>query len=365
MSDLYIGFMSGTSLDGLDASLIRTDGINEFESIDNLHFPYPVEFKAKMRELLSNIGPFGTLEKQLTEFHIDATHQLLQQAKLTPKDIKAIGFHGQTIFHKPEDGITLQIGNPYLLAENTSIDVIYDFRRRDVALGGQGAPLVPIFHKLLMQNQDYPVAVINIGGVANITYIDENNLEAFDTGPGGALIDDSMLKYYKQNFDKDGKIAAKGTVDHSIVQHTLTHKYFSAPYPKSLDRNEFSYLNELLVKHKPADIIATLTYITSTSIAHALNQLPKHPKKVFLCGGGSHNLQLVSWLEEILMKQSVKCQIANISDINQLDSDYIESQAFAYLAARFFQNLPSAFPSTTNADKANLCGCLVRASLVS
>lgn len=362
MSELYIGFMSGTSLDGLDASLIRTNGVDEFEAIENLHIPYPTNFRENTRELFLNMGPFLDIEKELTEFHIEATHKLLQKAKLAAKDIKALGFHGQTIFHKPSEGVTLQIGNPHLLAQKTSIDVIHDFRRRDVSLGGQGAPLVPIFHKLLMQGQNLPVAVVNIGGVANITYIDEDDLIAFDTGPGSALIDDAMLKYFSQPFDKNGKVSASGTVDISIVDQVLAGEYFKAPYPKSLDRNEFSFLEPMLSKYLPADIIATLTYITAAAIVNAVRKLPEIPKKLFLCGGGSKNTQMSLWIEEILCKHGLKCEVANISSVDNLDPDYIESQAFAYLAARFYQNLPSAFPTTTNAVKSNICGCQVKAN---
>ena len=359
MSELYIGFMSGTSLDGVDASLVRTDGIDEFEPIENIHIHYPVDFRSKMRELVFSMGAFLDLEKQLTEFHIEATQQLLQKAKLTAKDIKALGFHGQTLFHKPEDGLTLQVGNPHWLAQKTGIDVVHDFRRRDVALGGQGAPLVPIFHELLVHKQNLPVAVVNIGGVANITYIDGDNLIAFDTGPGSALIDDAMTEYFAKPYDYNGEIAATGNVDKMVVNKVLLGEYFNSPYPKSLDRNAFRFLEDVLSKHSPEDIIATLTYMSSAFIVGALSVLPEIPKKLFLCGGGGNNTQMVTWIAEILSKENKKCVIENISAINVLDPDYIESQAFAYLTARFFQNLPSAFPTTTNAFKANICGCLV------
>tara|TARA_B110000503_G_C7146430_1_gene413206 strand:- start:1020 stop:1805 length:786 start_codon:yes stop_codon:yes gene_type:complete len=256
--------------------------------------------------------------------------------------------------------LTLQIGNPHLLAQKTNIDVVHDFRRRDISLGGQGAPLVPIFHKLLVRDQKLPVSVVNIGGVANITYVDEDRLIAFDTGAGGALIDDAMIEYFGKPFDNEGELAASGNVDILIVKKIMSMEYFNAPYPKSLDRNAFIFLKDMLLTHSPVDMIATLTYITSVSIAGALLSLPKIPKNLFLCGGGRKNTQMIMWIKEILVKENKNCKIEDISIINNHDPDYIESQAFAYLSARFFCNLPSAFTTTTNTSKDNICGCLVQ-----
>lgn len=360
MSEFYIGFMSGTSFDGIDASLVRTDGNNDFEAITDVHISYPPEFRASLLEPFVGMVSFLGLEKQLTNFHVDATNKLLHQANLTPGDIKALGFHGQTIFHNPDSSLTWQIGNPHLLAQKTSIDVIHDFRRRDIALGGHGAPLVPIFHKFLMQKQEKPVVVVNIGGVANLTYISEEDLIAFDTGPGNALIDDAMMKYFGRTYDDSGKIASQGLVDDSIVNKILTGEYFNLKYPKSLDRNTFNFLEDFLADHAPADIVATLTYISSAAIAHSVVMLPNIPKKVFICGGGVKNTQMLLWIKKILTSKRVLCSIENISNIDGFDPDYIESQAFAYLSARFFRELPSAFPSTTGARKQNICGCLVK-----
>lgn len=352
--------MSGTSCDGVDASLIRTDGNNDFESIANVHIPYPPEFRASLQELFVHMIPFLDLEKQLTEFHVVATNKLLQQANLTPKHIKALGFHGQSIFHKPDSGLTWQIGNPHLLAQKTNIDVVHDFRRRDLALGGQGAPLVPIFHKLLMQKQEKPAVVVNIGGVANLTYISEEDLIAFDTGPGNALIDDAMVEYFGYTYDNSGKVASQGIVDDAVVNKVLAGEYFSLKYPKSLDRNTFKFLEDFLADHTPADIVATLTYISSAAIAHAIVMLPDIPEKIFICGGGVKNTQMLLWIKKILTSKGILCSVESISNVDGFDPDYIESQAFAYFSARFFKELPSAFPSTTGATKQNICGCLVK-----
>ena len=359
MSELYIGFMSGTSLDGVDASLVRTDGVLDFEILGNMHLTYPEEFREQIKELFLHSGSFLEIEKQLTEFHIELTFKLLKQAGLVARDIKALGFHGQSILHKPEVGCTWQIGNPHLLAQKTGINVVHDFRRRDLALGGQGAPLVPIFHKLLMHDQEYPAIVVNIGGVSNLTYISKKELIAFDTGLGNALIDDSMVKYFGLPFDNNGQVASEGRVDELIINKVLASEYFNRPYPKSLDRNAYKFLADLLADHSPVDIVSTLTYVTSATIAHSIAKLPEIPKKLFICGGGVRNRQMMLWLEEILLNQGISCGVENIAKISKLDPDYIEAQAFAYLAARFFKKLPSTFPTTTGATVPSVCGCLV------
>ncbi|MDC0865280.1 anhydro-N-acetylmuramic acid kinase [Rickettsiaceae bacterium] len=360
MSKLYIGFMSGTSLDGVDASLVKTDGDLKFEALGNTHIAYPKNIKLQIKDLTRNMDALPILEKEITHYHIKAAQNLLEQKNLSSKDICALGFHGQTIMHKPEIGYTMQIGNPHMLAKNVNIDVVHDFRRSDLALWGQGAPLVPIFHKYLMQNQVQPAVVLNIGGVANLTYIDKKTLIAFDTGTGNALIDDAMRQYFNHEFDKNGKIASIGNVDHEIVNRAMSDEYFSQKYPKSLDRDHFKFLTKLLSNHTPEDIISTLTYITSATIAHGISNLPKTPEVITLCGGGAKNIQMISWLKSILLSKNIKCKIEDISVIDNHDPDYIESQAFAYLAARFCNNLPSAFPNTTGARKANICGCLVK-----
>ena len=366
MSKLYIGLMSGTSLDGVDASLVRTNGINDFSAVEDVHIQYPADLRNEISALFydmgSGIAGLLDIEKRLTEFHIIATEKLLEKAKMGYEEIAALGFHGQTIFHNPDERLTMQIGNPHLLAQKTGIDVVHDFRRRDVALGGQGAPLIPIFHKLLARNFDNPVVMVNIGGVANLTYIDENSLIAFDTGPGNALIDDICKEYFDSNYDDGGEIAAEGNIDYEIVGQVLKGEYMNLPYPKSLDRNDFKFLEEVLAKHDPSDMLATLTYITSATIAHSIKMLPKTPLHLFICGGGGKNKQMIEWLNQILIADNMHCHPKDIHAIDSTNSDYVESQGFAYLAARFLQNLPSAFPSTTNASEENICGCFVGAS---
>ena len=247
-----------------------------------------------------------------------------------------------------------------MLAAATNIDVVHDFRRRDVALGGQGAPLIPIFHKMLVKNQDMPCMIVNIGGVANLTYVAEEELVAFDTGPGNALIDDMMMQLYGKAFDDEGTIAASGKVDELIISRVLAEEYYNQTYPKSLDRNSFMFLAKEMEGKKPEDIIATLTYLTSAAIVHSISLLPNIPKQIFICGGGVKNKQIIFWVNNVLKEQNIPSKISNISELDDLDPDYIESQGFAYLAARFCNDLPSAFPSTTGARSVNTCGCLVK-----
>lgn len=361
MSELYIGLMSGTSGDGVDASLVQTNGGDVFHNIADFYLPYPDELRGKLFNFFDNIASYLAIEKALTEYHVEAVRQLLNRGNYKNSDIKALGFHGHTVYHDPKNNSTWQAGNPHLLAQATGIDVIHDFRRRDLSLGGNGAPLVPIFHKYIVKDYTVPVAIINIGGVANITYVDNiaGKLIAFDTGPGNALINDATLKYYNQKYDDAGKIATTGAVDRSVVNSFFEHEYFKKSYPKSLDRNIFKFLLDSLNTYAAADIIATLTYITAGTIAQAIEILPQNPEKVFLCGGGSKNLRLVGWLKEILLQGSINCEIENIDAVLGLNADYVESQAFGYLAARFIHNLPSSFPETTGVSKSSICGCLV------
>lgn len=362
--------MSGTSVDGIDASLIQTDGQNEIKFIADLHVPYEQSFKNKVKQLfeLKFDDSFLDIEQELTMFHVQATRKLLDKAKLKNSDIHAIGFHGQTIYHNPGKSITWQMGNPFLLATETGVKVVADFRKRDIANGGQGAPLIPIFHKAIMSDEDNPVVVVNIGGVANVTYIAGNDLIGFDTGPGNALIDDAVLKYFQVNYDKDGLIARRGRANLEFVNSVLQKPYFSMPFPKSLDRNEFKEVeatiiasprnNNLPLSSSGNDLVATLTYLTAATIVRGINQLPIFPSKIYLCGGGAHNIYLTELISNLVNKNH-KCEVLNISQKSSLDPDFIESQGFAYLAARCCNNLPSAFPATTGARVANVCGVVV------
>ncbi len=361
--ELYIGLMSGTSGDGIDASLIETDGDSHFIALENLHLPYKYEFQKKLKALFIDHHDkenILSIEQEFTEYNIAIIDELLGRATVIAKEVKAIGFSGQTIIHRPKQGLTWQIGDSHLLARKTAIKVVYDFRKSDITNGGQGAPLVPIFHQLLVREEKKPVAILNIGGVANITYIDNNKhlLIAFDTGSGNALIDDMSNKYFAKPYDKDGVFAAKGKVDYNIVTKILQDEYFNKNYPKSLDRNYFTYIKEQLSANLSSyDVIATLTYITAKSIFQGIKILPQIPAKLYLCGGGSHNPMITKFLQEIFQEQNIFLELYNIHSLaKNINTDFIESQAFAYLAARFYHKLPSSFPNTTGINKPTILG---------
>ena len=360
MRYFYIGLMSGTSCDGIDASLVETDGKSYFKSICDIELPYSDSIKNNIQELFVDKENILHVEKLLTEIHAKAVINLLKKSNMQSDQIRAIGFHGQTIFHEAELALSCQIGNPHLLAHLTNIDVIHDFRRRDIALKGQGAPLIPIFHKLILSNHQESAAIINIGGVSNITYLHKDKIIAFDTGPGNALINDSMNKLFNMDYDDEGKIAANGCIDMDFIEKSLSHEYYSLSFPKSLDRNKFQYILGDLSNKLPQDIIANLTYLTSVSIVKSFDLLPEIPKILYFCGGGVKNKQILLWIKKILNSAKINSKILNINELNNLNPDYIESQGFAYIAARYFSNLPSAFPEITGSIRENICGCLVK-----
>lgn len=343
--------MSGTSLDGVDASIIRTDGDSSCQIIENFYYPYPKDFTIKLRLLLDDYAHWLQIEFELTQYHIEAVKQLLKKAKLNQNDVDIIGFHGQTILHDPSRTITWQIGNPHLIAAAFDTDVVSDFRRNDVANGGNGAPLVPIFHKCLMQKEQKPVAVLNIGGVANITYISDEELIAFDTGPGSALINDAMVKYYTQPYDDCGSIAKSGQVIIEYIIKFLKQPFFKLSFPKSLDRNDFVKNINFDYSLKPADVVATLTFLTIETIILAIESLPSVPKKIYVAGGGVKNNFMIDELKLKLKDISIELHYLE-------EADFIESQAFGFLAVRYLKSLPSSFSSTTGVIKERPVGVL-------
>lgn len=361
---LAIGLMSGTSLDGIDAALIRTGGEGRVDILGSLTIPYDMEFQQRLRAAIAGTVD-ATLEKDLTEKHAEAVKALLTQEQREAEQVNVIGFHGQTTMHKPHEGITVQMGDGALLAKLTGIDVVNDFRSNDVKLGGQGAPLVPIYHQALMRHQSKPVAVLNIGGVANVTWIGEHedDLLAFDTGPGNALINDWVHQHTGKNCDMDGLIASRGEVDKAQLQQLLSHPYFSQMPPKSLDRNSFATsLNSQSFYPPPQaggisvqDGAATLTAFTAASVVKAAEFFPKPVKSWFVCGGGRHNKTLMGMVQRQL---NVPVHTIDTLDIN---GDTLEAEAFAYLAVRSLRGLPLSFPKTTGVSHAAIGGVFYRA----
>ncbi|MCE9508715.1 MAG: anhydro-N-acetylmuramic acid kinase [Alphaproteobacteria bacterium] len=334
-----IGLMSGTSLDGIDAALLQTDGEGHIVREAFLTVPYDEGLRAEIR------GCFGKTAEQarevelaLTVAHAEAVRQLLETTQAGEVDL--IGFHGQTISHAPALGHTCQIGDGALLAAMTGIKVVNDFRTADVRAGGQGAPLVPVYHQALGSKLDKPVVFLNIGGVANVTYVGRNGeLIAFDTGPGNALIDDWMLKKIGHKFDAGGKISLSGRVDEAVLGQLLGHPFFASPVPKSLDRNDF--VSQAWEHLSVADGAATLAAFTVQSIVKAAQHFPEPPKQWVVAGGGRHNQFLMRQLQ-----QHTHVPVLSIDALG-LDGDAIEAEAFAYLAVRSIKGLPISFPSTT------------------
>jgi len=343
-----MGMMSGTALDGVDAALIRTDGRRALARGPGLFLPYDPAFRAWMRR---NLGPAAAaapdpaLERALTLRHAAAALLLLRRARLAPAAVRAIGFHGQTIHHDPRRGVTCQLGDGSLLARRTGIPVVYDFRRADVAGGGQGAPLTPLFHAALFAGLPGPLAVLNIGGVANVTWIGpDGTLRAFDTGPGNALLDDFMLARTGSPMDRDGACAAAGRADTAVVDRWLRHPYFRQPPPKSLDRIDFPVSETAGMA--TADGAASLTAFTARAIGAALAHLPAPPRRWLVCGGGRRNPALMRQLAAVLQAPVQPVEAAG------QDGDLLEARAFAFLAARRLAGLPASLPETTGTARA-------------
>lgn len=336
-----IGLMSGTSLDGIDAAMIRTDGENVIEREGFVFYPYSDDLRAKLRACFNKRREdVLDVEKEMTKAHADVVQQLLKETGKTAKDVDFIGFHGQTIAHAPDEGYTCQIGDGDMLAALTGIQVINDFRSADVKAGGQGAPLAPVYHRALAEGHKKPVAFLNIGGCANVTYIGpDDQLIAFDTGPGNALIDDWVLSKANKKFDADGEIASMGEPDVTVLEKLFAHPFFAMQPPKSVDRNSFA--SDAWKNLSLEDGAATLTAFTIDSILLSQAFMPETPSTWIVCGGGRLNSFIMQQLQT-----GLGVNVMPIDDIG-INGDAIEAQAFAYLAVRSFKKLPISFPGTT------------------
>lgn len=338
-----IGLMSGTSLDGIDAALIRTDGHEKIERIGFYTIPYTPELRDSLRACLGlKTDPDGRIaraERAMTLAHAAAVAELRRRF---PGPVDLIGFHGQTIDHDPASRRTWQIGDGGLLAVETGIDVIADFRSADVAAGGQGAPLLPLYHAALAHDLKKPVAILNIGGVANITFIgaEEESLLAFDTGPGCALLNDWVKCHTGEEYDRDGALAAAGVVDEGVVAAYLKDEYFNRTPPKSLDRNHWN--TEKFSGLSVEDGAATLTAFTVQAIAKARDHLPQAPLSWYVTGGGRLNPAMMDGLRRVL-----NVPVAPVDDLGW-DGDAMEAEGFAYLAVRSDLGLPLSLPGTTS-----------------
>ncbi len=332
--DLLIGLMSGTSMDGVDAALLETDGEDAVRPRAFVSLPYEGQERGAIRSALGAGDPEAVRDAEtvVTAAHIRAVRHLL--AETGAPDVRAIGFHGHTLDHRPHDRFTLQVGDAGRLARETGIPVVADFRSADVAAGGQGAPLAPVYHRARLAGEPGPVAVLNIGGVANITWIGrDGDMLAFDTGPGNALLDDWCRRHTGVPMDEDGRLAARGEVDRGLLERLLDDPYFSASPPKSLDRMNFS--SAPLKRLSPADGAATLVAFTAEAVARA--PLPEPPKRWIVSGGGRRNPVLMATLPAAAVP----------AETLGWNGDALEAEAFAYLAARRLKDLPSSFPGTT------------------
>jgi anhydro-N-acetylmuramic acid kinase len=372
-----IGLMSGTSMDGVDASLIRSNGIDQFNNILDEYYEYDDDLHQRLIDLRNLIlnnedlskysNKLSKLEREITIFHSKIVNEISLKHN---HEIDFVGFHGQTIFHNPEKKISKQLGEGKLLSQLVKKKVVYDFRQEDLINKGQGAPLTPIFHNLLSKNInekyqiDFPICFINIGGISNITKIvgkdekEEENLEAFDLGPGNCLIDDWVRKNSKNKFDQNGSIGRSGKINQLILNQAIENFKIDS-YEKSLDIKNFdiSFVRGLSFE----DGCATITNLTAYLIAKGIeysNSNNDKPIKYLLCGGGRKNSFLI---------QNIKGYISNKTNISldlidkyDFDGDYIESQAFGYLAIRSFLNLPISFPKTTGCVKPTIGGKLVK-----
>jgi anhydro-N-acetylmuramic acid kinase len=345
-----IGLMSGTSLDGIDAAILDTDGEELARPGPALTLPYDSGIRAMLRaalEAASHMPPEGPVpaditkaERLLTDAHGAAVFALLEKAALKPGDIALLGFHGQTVLHRPSDRRTWQIGDGEALARATGIAVVNEFRSADVAAGGQGAPFVPLYHLVLTRKMERPIAVVNIGGVANLTYVGAGGeLIAFDTGPGNAALDDWALKHTGEPVDSDGRLAAMGRINETVLASMLRHPMFLQPPPKSLDR--FDFPMTAVDGLSGPDGAATLTAFTAAAIARANEHLPKPPKRWIICGGGRHNPTLMRELSARLTGEVISAEDAGWR------GDFLEAEAFGYLAVRSVRGLPLSLPSTT------------------
>ncbi len=353
-----LGLMSGTSMDGIDVAVIDTDGERVTDFGPATTYPYPDDLSVDLRALVADAkraetGNHAEIDRRVTEAQIKAVEQLLKGAGIDRRKIAVVGFHGQTILHRPDQRVTYQLGNGALMAERLGIDVINRFRDADLAAGGQGAPLAPLYHRALAKDLERPLAVLNLGGVGNVTYLDGDTVIAFDTGPANAMIDDWMLKHTGQSYDADGRLASTGKVDEAALAKLMDNRYFALKPPKSLDRNDFPATP--VQGLSPADGAATLVAFTVETVRRSLDHLPGKPKRWLVTGGGRLNPTIMAALAEAL-----KAPVAPVDAVGW-QGDFLEAQCFAFLAVRSLRGLPLSVPTTTGAPKPMTGGVLHRA----
>lgn len=360
----YIGLMSGTSLDAIDAVVADFDKGAQITA--TLGHPFPPKLRHQLQALINshdtvNLDELGHIDRDLATTYADAVHALLDSSGMTGADIEAIGCHGQTVRHQPDgpSGFSLQLGNGAALAAATGISVVNDFRNTDIALGGQGAPLVPAFHREVFADPANDRAIVNIGGIANITLLPATgDVSGYDTGPGNTLLDLWCAQHLGKTHDAGGSWAAAGDVDDALLETLLTDSYFAAPAPKSTGREYFNsdwlqrYLDSIPAAPQPADVQATLSELTARTIADAI--VANAPgSQVYVCGGGAHNADLMQRIARCLDD----CQVSTTADLG-IAPDWVEAAAFAWLARARLRNQPGNLPAVTGASRPAILGAL-------
>lgn len=367
-----IGLMSGTSMDGIDLAALRTDGENVVERGPNFFVPYEAAFRDRIARALETAkqitvrgdrpGDLASLEEEITRRHAEAVAIFVRQRMAECGKPDIVGFHGQTVLHRPQAGLTVQLGDGKLLSALTGLPVAYDMRANDMVHKGQGAPLVPVYHSALARALsapyagEFPIVFVNIGGISNITYVPETgNPIAFDTGPGNALIDQWVSREGGIPFDADGAVASEGAVVAAVVQDYLGKPFFNRPGPKSLDRNDFTLAEAEGLEL--ADGARTLAAVSAQAILKSVDHLPSAPKLWIACGGGRKNPHIMHDLGKAAQQTGAQAVLAE--DVG-LEGDATEAEAWAYLAVRVVKGLPLTFPTTTGCLQPLTGGVLAR-----
>ncbi len=340
-----LGAMSGTSLDGVDAAIVETDGHRIFNFGETGYRAYSEAERSQLRDALGHWhgSQVKTADELVTRAHAEVLSEF--------EDVDLIGFHGQTLAHEPRGRGTLQVGDGFGLAQALGLPVVWDFRSDDVKLGGEGAPLAPFFHFACAKwiGAEKPLCFLNLGGVGNLTYVDPSfdgpdiagALLAFDTGPANAPVDDLMRARRGVSMDRDGAVARGGTVETGALELFLAEPFFARMPPKSLDRNDFAEMIGLVKELSDADAVATLTGMCAAGVAQGMEHCPKPPERVLVTGGGRHNPVLME-----MLRVSLDCPVEPVESVG-LNGDMLEAQAFAYLAVRVARGLPTSCPGTT------------------
>jgi len=360
--ELFIGLMSGTSLDGVDAALVRFSDQNNPQVLHTHFIPYPALLRSALLTLQhpsdNELETCALLANQLSQLYAQAVHELLQSAKVSSNAVTAIGCHGQTIRHRPELGFTMQIGNAALLAELTNINVVSDFRSRDIASGGQGAPLVPVFHQAMFASKTQNRAIVNIGGIANITYLPTSGkLLGFDSGPGNMLLDMWVKRHLNLDYDENGNWARSGALMPELLNKMLEDPYFSMAPPKSTGRDLFNahwlnlHLNDS--KYAPENVARTLTALSAISIYQAISDFCGDVQQIYLCGGGAKNSLLIEELAACMPDTL----ISNTDSLG-VGTDWAEAIAFAWLAKQCIHGVAMNLSAVTGANGPRILGAV-------